>query len=199
MREESERLGLTQEEMARLGGVKKRTYCYYEAGEREPSASFLKKLKEEADVDISYLLFGVHEFENLGITPSEKRLLGLYEKASDAEKKTIEALALRIVMPEVSETLLAVAQAERAAGQESAEAGIQSNGVERHALEPGPSADWRFVLVVLAEIVDALFAQRRLFDGEELARIVDGMVVSLKLKGISEREEIRREIAKLFL
>lgn len=107
--EERKRLGLTQEQMAKAGGVVKRTYCNYEAGEREPSSSFLASIKA-AGVDIGYLLFGVMEIDDLGTTPSESRLLNLYRQCSDDNKNALEAMALALANPELAGTFLRSAE-----------------------------------------------------------------------------------------
>lgn len=59
LKTERERLGLNQDEMAAAGGVGKRTYCYYEANERDPDAAFLAALGF-AGADILYILSGHH-------------------------------------------------------------------------------------------------------------------------------------------
>jgi transcriptional regulator with XRE-family HTH domain len=57
LRGERERMGLTQDEFARLGGVQKLAQLNYEKGERSPSAEYLNNL-EPYGVDIDYLMTG---------------------------------------------------------------------------------------------------------------------------------------------
>ncbi|ENO98628.1 putative transcriptional regulator [Thauera phenylacetica B4P] len=103
--EERERLGLTQEEMAKAGGVAKRTYCNYENGDREPPSSFLGRLKE-VGVDVGYLLLGVRQFDSLGIDASEERLLSLYRSLSAEDKLALEAVALMYSQPDLASVLV---------------------------------------------------------------------------------------------
>lgn len=51
------RMGATQDQMAELGGVAKRTYCNYEAGERVPDAAYLSGIGKEG-ADLLYILTG---------------------------------------------------------------------------------------------------------------------------------------------
>lgn len=105
---ERNRLKLTQDQMAKAGGVAKRTYCNYETGDREPPASFIAAVKE-VGVDVGYLLFGVTAFDTLGATPSEERLLKLYRQLAESDKHTLEAMALTLAQPELASTLLKIA------------------------------------------------------------------------------------------
>ncbi len=58
LREERERLGVSQEVMGEMGGVKKLAQRNYENGSRSPSASYLT-LVAGAGVDVTYVLTGV--------------------------------------------------------------------------------------------------------------------------------------------
>lgn len=57
LREERERLGLSQEAFGAIGGVKKLAQLKYEKGERAPDANYLAAIKKRG-VDISFLLTG---------------------------------------------------------------------------------------------------------------------------------------------
>lgn len=57
LKEERLRLGLSQEDFARLAGVSKRAQANYEKGERSPQAEYLEALQGE-QVDIYYILTG---------------------------------------------------------------------------------------------------------------------------------------------
>ena len=54
---ERKKMQLNQEQMAKLGGVSKRSYCHYEAGERVPDANFLAAIAS-AGADVGYILTG---------------------------------------------------------------------------------------------------------------------------------------------
>lgn len=58
LREERTRLGLSQVEFGRLGGVGKHAQINYEAGRRTPDASYLTAVAE-IGVDVLYVLTGV--------------------------------------------------------------------------------------------------------------------------------------------
>ena len=75
--EERDRLGLTQVEMAKTGGVAFRTYCDYEAGKSEPRASFLAQAAA-AGVDVLYVLTGAHSGAQMA--PEEEMVLAGYRK-----------------------------------------------------------------------------------------------------------------------
>lgn len=57
LREERERLGMTQEAFGKAGGVLKRALIRYEKGERSPDAQFLAALAA-VGVDVLYVLTG---------------------------------------------------------------------------------------------------------------------------------------------
>lgn len=58
VREERERLGLTQTEFGRLGGVSKMAQWQYEQGKHWPTLEYIQNLQASGDVDIVYLVTG---------------------------------------------------------------------------------------------------------------------------------------------
>lgn len=58
IREERERLGLTQDEFGALGGVKRLAQSNYESGKREPPTPYLDLLREHG-VDVAYIETGI--------------------------------------------------------------------------------------------------------------------------------------------
>lgn len=58
LREERERLGLTQAEFGEIGGVKKLAQFNYEKNERRPSASYFDNLRTNQLIDVGYILNG---------------------------------------------------------------------------------------------------------------------------------------------
>ena len=56
IREERERLGLSQEAFGKLGGVKKLAQRNYEKGNRTPSADYITAISQ-AGVDVRYWCF----------------------------------------------------------------------------------------------------------------------------------------------
>jgi len=57
---ERHRLGLTQEQFAKLGGVQRRAQAHYEAGKRTPDANYLAAISE-GGIDVVYVLTGRRE------------------------------------------------------------------------------------------------------------------------------------------
>ena len=60
LREERERLGLSQEELAEAAGVRRITVYQYERGDRRPSTDFMVALLP-AGLSLQYLFFGEHQ------------------------------------------------------------------------------------------------------------------------------------------
>lgn len=82
--EERKRLDLNQQEMADLGKVAKRTYCNYEAGEREPMGGFFTAIAT-AGADVQYILTGARaNMEDVDI----KRLTLAIESVEEGLQKT---------------------------------------------------------------------------------------------------------------
>lgn len=88
LREERERLELSQTAMAALGGVQKRAQINYESGERTPDAAYLLGVSK-AGVDVLYVVTG----QRAGgvkpaptLTSDEEELLALFRAAPLAVK-----------------------------------------------------------------------------------------------------------------
>ena len=87
LREERERLGVSQEAMAKIGGVTKLSVFNYE-NNREPSSSFLAKVSG-AGIDIQYVLLGVRS----ELTRGERATLDHYRQTNEEGQKIIEQTA----------------------------------------------------------------------------------------------------------
>lgn len=76
LREERERLGMTQEVFGALGGVLKRALIRYESGERYPDAAFLRGVSA-VGVDVLYVLTGQRtpKVPSLDALPEDERVL----------------------------------------------------------------------------------------------------------------------------
>lgn len=70
IREERERLGLSQDSFGELAGVTKKTQGLYERGEREPNGAYLQAISA-AGCDVLYILTGRREMSGSPTTPSE--------------------------------------------------------------------------------------------------------------------------------
>ncbi|HFW3714473.1 TPA: helix-turn-helix domain-containing protein [Salmonella enterica subsp. enterica serovar Oranienburg] len=78
LREERERLGLSQLAMGEIGGVKKLTQLNYEKGERSPDAAYLCAISKFG-ADIQFIVTGVRSAESL--SDDEKTLIKSYRNA----------------------------------------------------------------------------------------------------------------------
>jgi len=107
LREERLRLGLSQTEFGKTGGVTKKTQMLYESGERSPDMVYLAAVAE-AGVDILYVVTGERSRPvppKYVAPPDEEWLLDAYRYSSDEVKAVImgatkaAALAARGSMP----------------------------------------------------------------------------------------------------
>ena len=109
LREERERLGMTQEGFGQAGGVLKRALIRYEKGERMPDAAFLAAIAA-AGADVLYILTGqrsgVAAAAPVAAEPPaaqlSRRALAVaqnYEATSEEGKKIIEAAAFAAAKP----------------------------------------------------------------------------------------------------
>lgn len=90
LKNERMRLGLTQDEIARFCGVSKRTYNYYEDGERAASSDFLMAFSK-LGADINYLFTGERTKESL--EPLERTVLLAFNRlVKDGQKKLVLSL-----------------------------------------------------------------------------------------------------------
>ena len=108
LREERERLGMTQEGFGQAGGVLKRALIRYEKGERMPDATFLAAIAA-AGADVLYILTGQRSgaaaAAPVAAEPAaqlSRRALAVaqnYEATSEEGKKIIEAAAFAAAKP----------------------------------------------------------------------------------------------------
>ncbi|AQZ99061.1 hypothetical protein B5M06_13180 [Comamonas kerstersii] len=94
LREERERLKVSQERFAAIGGVQKRAQINYEAGDRTPDAEYLAGVAM-AGVDVAYVVTGKRgDTQAPQLTMEEQTLLHLFRDAAPAVRKAaIAALA----------------------------------------------------------------------------------------------------------
>lgn len=90
LRQERERLGHTQTEMAKVCGVAFRTYCDYEAGKTEPKASFFSAMSQ-AGADVMYIITG-NKMPTASISTEEQKLVENYRAMDEAAKLNIQAV-----------------------------------------------------------------------------------------------------------
>ena len=78
LRNERERLGLTQEQLGSVGGITKLSQFNYENGKRSPSADYLAEIAK-VGIDVNYVLFGTRA--NNALTDEEQQLLAAFRAA----------------------------------------------------------------------------------------------------------------------
>lgn len=89
LKEERERLRLSQTAFAEIGGVTKFSQINYEKGERSPDSSYLTPLAK-IGVDVYYILTGERKQPPSEVLePEEKVLLNAYRALPDKSKKEI--------------------------------------------------------------------------------------------------------------
>ncbi|BBL71007.1 hypothetical protein MoryE10_16130 [Methylogaea oryzae] len=74
LREERERLQLSQADLAEQAGIPRGTQADYELGEAEPDSGYLETVKT-LGIDVDYVLFGVDEPEAMVECPAFRSLL----------------------------------------------------------------------------------------------------------------------------
>lgn len=96
LKEERERMGLTQTALADIASVTKVTQINYEKDSRKPDIEYLELIKN-AGVDILYVITG-ERGQGTKLSPDEVKLLNNYRHVSDDGKKMLlassDALAL---------------------------------------------------------------------------------------------------------
>ena len=89
--EERQRLGYTQADMAKRGGIAFRTYCDYESGRSEPRGSFLAAIADHG-VDILYVIVGTRGQKSTTLSREEEALLDNYRHADPQDQAAARRL-----------------------------------------------------------------------------------------------------------
>jgi len=93
IREERERLRLTQRAFGEIGGVEPNAQGKYESGERWPKADYLAAVAEHG-VDVLYLLTGKRMAQPADqLAEDEARLLGGYRSLPQAARTAVTGVA----------------------------------------------------------------------------------------------------------
>jgi len=116
LREERERLGLSQAAMGEIAGIRKQTQLKYEKGDSCPDAAYLDSLSKFG-LDVLYVVSGVHSITAL--SNDEEELIGHYRSAPLAVKQAVFA-ALTVGAPSGSGSTINVAggSGQRIAGRD---------------------------------------------------------------------------------
>lgn len=84
LKEERKRTGLTQTELAEIGGVQKNAQSLYESGARKPDSDYLQAIAR-AGVDLGYVILGERGSMSGGVlSESESILLTRWRSGSPA-------------------------------------------------------------------------------------------------------------------
>lgn len=85
LREERQRLGLNQTELAELAGVQKGAQVNYESGKRAPDTNYMTAILA-AGADVNYILTGQRSSAAAApapaLTPDEREMLALFKSAT---------------------------------------------------------------------------------------------------------------------
>ncbi|WP_084161950.1 helix-turn-helix domain-containing protein [Methylocaldum szegediense] len=101
LKEERERLGLSQSKFAEACGVKKTAQYTYEKGTRRPDYGYLEAA-ERLGVDTLYLMTGTRKGNDLAYTRAYKRILLTVEMflgLNEEQLERIAAMAVQLVRP----------------------------------------------------------------------------------------------------
>ncbi len=96
LREERDRLGLTQKEFGDIGGVEPNAQGKYESGERTPKANYLAKVAGEG-VDVLYVLTGERTpIPADRLSQAEEHVLGHYRVLPREGQDAIRHMAVSL-------------------------------------------------------------------------------------------------------
>lgn len=94
LREERERLGLSQEGLGTLGGVRKQAQLLYEKDERKPDSGYLEAVAASG-ADVLYILTGQRSSAQPAADAAEQVLLDSYRRCKpEARAHLIQTAAL---------------------------------------------------------------------------------------------------------
>jgi len=92
LKEERKRIGLTQEDLGRFGGVQPNTQSLYEKGERKPDITYLAGI-EAAGIDILYVITGQRTPKGTDtLADDEARLVKNYNQVDNKDKAAAQQL-----------------------------------------------------------------------------------------------------------
>lgn len=93
LREERERLGFSQTDLAALAGASKNSQYNYEKGERSPDTAYLVAVAARG-VDVLYVVTGERvPMKSDGLTVEEAELLLAYRVMSEADRLALSRVA----------------------------------------------------------------------------------------------------------
>ncbi len=96
LREERLRLGLSQDQLAEIGGVQRRTQHNYEKGERAPDGVYLAKIAG-VGADILYVLTARYLPKEVSLDSGEREIVDAYRQLDDSDKTSVQRLILGLL------------------------------------------------------------------------------------------------------
>lgn len=122
LREERERMGLSQSAFAEVGGVQKRAQINYEQGERQPDSCYLAAVAK-IGADVQYIVTGEHSPSAL--SADERELLDKFRAAPLAVKAAAIGALTAGAQPaekaggrQAAKTLIVTGSGQRVAGRD---------------------------------------------------------------------------------
>lgn len=93
LREERERLGFNQTDLATLGGASKNSQYNYEKGDRHPDTAYLAAVAEHG-VDVLYVITGQRQpIAGDSLSAEEAELLTAYRTVNDEDRQVLTRIA----------------------------------------------------------------------------------------------------------
>jgi transcriptional regulator with XRE-family HTH domain len=92
LKEERERLGLSQAHFAGIGDLTKQAQINYEQGKRSPDTAYLAALAKHTNIDALYVITGKRAITNDSMNATEIELLNSYRSFDSSGKKAIDAM-----------------------------------------------------------------------------------------------------------
>lgn len=100
LKEERERLGMTQPDFAAKGGVTKVSQYNYESGRRAPDGAYLAAVAA-IGVDVQYIITGQRSSASAGLAPDEAALVDNYRHSSPEHKASLRTISAALAKPQV--------------------------------------------------------------------------------------------------
>lgn len=92
LREERTRIGLNQDDFAKIGGVNRNTQGSYEKNDRSPDATYLANMAE-AGVDVLYVITGKRATPSSdSLSPDEAQVLNSYRSMPEDDRASVRRL-----------------------------------------------------------------------------------------------------------
>lgn len=92
LREERTRIGLNQDDFAKIGGVNRNTQGSYEKNDRSPDTTYLANMAE-AGVDVLYVITGQRAIPSVdSLSSDEAQVLNSYRSMSDEDRASVRRL-----------------------------------------------------------------------------------------------------------